>query len=440
MLRGSIFITTLAAIAICTVPTVARAAANCGAGPTGLVPLSDLGAGLYNGLEGGLYAGGMNGRPSGHEAAGLAIAQEIAPLDTLGNPDAGSGRIVLISIGMSNCTQEFQAFLPKAGADPEKNPRVLAIDCAVGGQSADRIHSPTAAYWDSVYSRLRGHGSSPAQAQVVWIKEANATPHGGFPQSADTLLWNLGTIVRLIHQKLPNVRIAYLTSRIYAGYASTPLNPEPYAYESGFAVKWLVGAQIAGEDSLNYDPSAGTVEAPWLSWGPYLWADGMSPRNDGLVWPCSYFSTADGTHPAAAGRDLVADSLLTFFKADATARPWFLSPTAAADGSGSAHGAGGESLLGAWPNPCVTGGSTRLRFTLDRARPVAVTIFNVSGKEVRRIPHPGGLGLNSVAWDGTLEGGSQARPGVYFYRVEGSEPSRADSARGARVILLRSGP
>ena len=76
------------------------------------------------------------------------------------------------------------------------------------------------------------------------------------------------------------------------------MNPEPYAYESGFAVKWMVANQIAG-DSLNFDPGQGPVEAPWLSWGPYLWADGMEPRSDGLAWPCEYFQS-DGTHPNAS--------------------------------------------------------------------------------------------------------------------------------------------
>ena len=41
-------------------------------------------------------------------------------------------------------------------------------------------------------------------------------------------------------QKWPNVRIAYVSSRIYAGYANTGLNPEPYAYEGAFAMRWVI--------------------------------------------------------------------------------------------------------------------------------------------------------------------------------------------------------
>lgn len=61
----------------------------------------------------------------------------------------------------------------------------------------------------------------------------------------------------------------------------------------------------------------------WLAWGPYLWADGMRPRSDGLTWACSDLA-ADGTHPSDDGRRKVADMLLGFMNADATAREWYL--------------------------------------------------------------------------------------------------------------------
>src|SRR5205085_11733823 len=126
--------------------------------------------------------------------------------------------------------------------------------------------------------------------------------------------------------------LAYFTSRIYAGYASSNLNPEPYAYQSAFAIRSVIQQQISGVDSLNYDPANGAVQAPWLAWGPYLWADGLSPRSDGLTWACSEFQS-DGTHPAAAGQAKVADSLLVFFGHDETTRPWFASATAGVPGT-----------------------------------------------------------------------------------------------------------
>src|SRR5947209_6467789 len=63
--------------------------------------------------------------------------------------------------------------------------------------------------------------------------------------AAYALLRQLGDIVRCLKSRYPNLREVFLSSRIYAGYATTSLNAEPYAYESGFSVKWLVESQIA---------------------------------------------------------------------------------------------------------------------------------------------------------------------------------------------------
>jgi hypothetical protein len=72
-----------------------------------------------------------------------------------------------------------------------------------------------------------------------------------------------------------------LGQQFYGGYAETPLNPEPDSYETGFAVKDVIAAQIAGEPKLSY---RGRSRAPWLAWGPYLWADGLRPRSDGPTY------------------------------------------------------------------------------------------------------------------------------------------------------------
>jgi hypothetical protein len=119
------------------------------------------------------------------------------------------------------------------------------------------------------------------------------------------------------------LRLAYLSSRTFGGFAKTPLNPEPYAYESGFAVKWLIERQIKGDPALNYDPTKGPVMAPWLSWGPYLWANGAKKRADGFYYEPSDFRESDGTHESPAGQAKVGRELLKFFKTDSTTKGWF---------------------------------------------------------------------------------------------------------------------
>ena len=125
-------------------------------------------------------------------------------------------------------------------------------------------------------------------------------------------------------EQFPNLRIDYLGSRIYGGYSTGVLNPEPYAYESAFPARWLIRDQMKGEPALNYDSQKGEVKAPILLWGPYLWADGTTPRkSDGLVWKAEDLA-ADGVHPTMSGREKVAKMLLEFCKTDPLAKGWFV--------------------------------------------------------------------------------------------------------------------
>jgi hypothetical protein len=286
-----------------------------------------MGVATYQGHEAGLYPGSTNLRTLSHLASGLLEAQGVVPRLADGTPDS-QGRIVLVSIGMSNTNQEFGTFVDLVNADADVSSRVKVVNGAQGGQTAATISNPLAAFWGNVDQKLGQAGVTPEQVQVVWLKEANARPMEPFPQHAEILQGQLGAIMGIIRDRYPNTRLAYCSSRIYAGYATTELNPEPYAYESGFSVRWLIEDQMAGDPVLNFDATAGPVEAPWISWGPYLWADGLTPRSDGLVWECSDLSS-DGTHPAGSGRQKVAAMLLDFFKTDATTRGWFLGDSAA---------------------------------------------------------------------------------------------------------------
>lgn len=108
------------------------------------------------------------------------------------------------------------------------------------------------------------------------------------------------------------------------GHASNALNPEPFAYESAFAVRWLIQDQMKGEAELNFTAEKGEVKAPLLLWEPYLWADGTTPRQeDKLSYRREDFAD-DGTHPSQSGKEKVAGLLLHFLKNDPLAKPWFV--------------------------------------------------------------------------------------------------------------------
>jgi hypothetical protein len=292
-----------------------------------LKALPDLGPGEYQGFQGGFYPGGKNERPPKHEAAGLRLAMEIRPLDATGKPDP-NGKIVLLSIGMSNTQQASMGFKRALKDAGDINPHFLFVSGAEGGMTARAIQDPDdnktgTRYWNTVDQRLQQAGVTRDQVQVVWIKEADARPNEGFPDYAKTLQAELKKIVQLLPKRFPNCKMVYLSSRTYGGYASTPLNPDPYAYESGFSVKWLIEEQLKGDPALNYDPRQGQVRAPWLSWGPYLWANGTTKSADGYWYDEKDFAS-DGTHLSNAGVEKVGQRMLQFFRTDSTTRSWFV--------------------------------------------------------------------------------------------------------------------
>src|SRR5262249_9745775 len=100
-----------------------------------LVPLTDMGPTEYQGSRGGLYPDGSNKRPAAHEPVGLALARQVQPLDAAGKP-ADRGRIVMVSVGMSNTNQASTGFERALKGEQEKNPRFVFVNGAMGGATA----------------------------------------------------------------------------------------------------------------------------------------------------------------------------------------------------------------------------------------------------------------------------------------------------------------
>jgi len=297
----------------------------------------------YKGFAGGLYPDRAAVMSADHASVGTARGRGIVPLDVNGTPKS-NGKIVFLSIGMSNTADEFcggdkttgcdaTTFIPIAAADGSVNHSTLVIvNGAQGGEDADTWDTPSEKTYDIVRDeRLRPLSVSEKQVEVVWLKQANARPSATLP-SADADAYRLetflGGIVRSLKTRYPNLKQVFVSSRTYGGYATSNLNPEPYAYETGFAVKWLVQAQI---DQMRLgqilDTRAGDLDyngvAPWVAWGPYLWANGTTPRSDGLTWVRSDFRT-DGTHPSSSGEQKVSNVLLSFFKSSPQTKCWFV--------------------------------------------------------------------------------------------------------------------
>ena len=295
---------------------------------TPIVALNDLGTGTYLGYEGGLYPGGSNVDPSGHLAAGESIAAGIQPLDANGTPDPANGVEVLLAIGVSITDLSWSVFETNANADPAKNPKVVLVDGADGGEDASQLVSTASPYWTQILDYwVPGAGVTTNQVVGVWVNNVDSAPPS-FPADATNLESEYESIAQNIHTLFPNAVLAYFSSIPYTGYSNgvDPTDPEPGGYEGGFGVQLAIADQINGDPNLNFDPSLGTVKAPWMAWGPYLWANGLLARSDGTTWDCVDYAD-DGLHPfRTTGRPKIAAFLLNFFKADPTASPWFLAP------------------------------------------------------------------------------------------------------------------
>lgn len=294
--------------------------ANQRKAPATLKPLSDMTAEeRYEGEDGGLYGGGSNLPPPALANSAKEALAKIQPLDSEGKP-AADGKVVLVSISMSNATQEFSVFKRLADADTRKSDQLTIVDCAQGGQAMAQWVPPDGRPWQEALNRIDRAGVTPEQVQVAWVKLANVAPSGSKQEHLAKLEADTIKVLQNAKAKFPNLRIAYLGSRIWAGNATGGLNPEPYAYESAFAARSLIKQQMQGAADLAAE------RAPLLLWGPYLWAEGEKGRKlDDLKWLPDDFS-GDGVHPSNSGREKVARLLLEFFANDPLAKSWFARP------------------------------------------------------------------------------------------------------------------
>jgi hypothetical protein len=280
-------------------------------------PLTDMTSDeVYEGEDGGLYGKGSNEPPEALKKSAADALAQIKPLNAEGTP-SDSGKIVLVSISMSNATQEFSFFKRVADQDSRKSDKLTIVDCAQGGQTMAAWAPPEGRNWDEAMRRLQTAGVTPQQVQVAWVKLANAAPNGSMTDHLTKLEADTTTVLHNLKKRFPNLRIAYLGSRIYGGYATTGLNPEPYAYEGAFAVRHLIQKQMNGDEELA------SSKSPLLLWGPYLWSEGEKGRQfDDLKYSKNDFGD-DGTHPSRSGQEKVAKQLLEFFATSPLAKGWF---------------------------------------------------------------------------------------------------------------------
>lgn len=107
------------------------------------------------------------------------------------------------------------------------------------------------------------------------------------------------------------------------------------------------------------------------------------------------------------------------------------SVTGLAGPSGNAPSMAGLEVAAPWPNPANP--MVTVRFRAESGRRVAVTVHDLRGRVVRRLPLLAATGAwQETVWDGQDHSGAAAASGVYLLRVDSG-----DAVRRARVTLAR---
>jgi len=142
-----------------------------------------------------------------------------------------------------------------------------------------------------------------------------------------------------------------------------------------------------------------------------------------LLWT-SPMASSDSVRIAVVEADSVQGPLVAFGMAGSSERFRLASVTAVVSGPPSL------SILPVNPNPSV--GKARLRFGMPRSGIVDLSIFDVSGRRVRRlISGVLDTGWHEAPWGGTSESGERCHAGVFFARLR-----VGGQARSVRFVLL----
>ncbi|MFQ5584846.1 MAG: tetratricopeptide repeat protein, partial [Calditrichia bacterium] len=88
-----------------------------------------------------------------------------------------------------------------------------------------------------------------------------------------------------------------------------------------------------------------------------------------------------------------------------------------------------------YPNPFNP--QTQIRFALPQQANVKLTIYDVSGRQVRTLVNENmPAGYHTAVWNGRNDNGAQVGTGVYFYHITAGDPSTGSGQRFSQVRMM----
>lgn len=180
---------------------------------------------------------------------------------------------------------------------------------AQGGMDINAMLDEGSGYWRKAILDLSNVGLSNAQIQLIWISTGDMQSASlEFPKQSIALADKYHTLLLMIKQKYPNIKIVFLSDRTFAGYIDNngpQLLAEPTAYYTSWAVKFLIERQLQSLTDYTYS------DIPFIDWGPMLWTNGETGDSYNYKWDCDD-AAKGGIHPTAKGRSKEAIRLYNF--------------------------------------------------------------------------------------------------------------------------------
>jgi hypothetical protein len=153
--------------------------------------------------------------------------------------------------------------------------------------------------------------------------------------------------------------------------------------------------------------------------------NGSSQADYSLLLAAGPFSLAPGESRQIAFAIIGGQGLAALEQNADRAQTVFQQQTSDATDAGGAAGLH-TALLGNAPNPF--GSSTTIHLEVEKPGPVAVEVYDVAGRLVRRLLSDAGTpGRREVVWNGHDENNNSVRSGIYFLRMKAGEAIQSHS-------------
>lgn len=255
-----------------------------------------------------LFPGIMVPMPEQHLSLGIEVAGSIIRLNPQGQP-ANNGRRLFVGLGMSNAKQQFAKLMELYRLKYGRQRPVSTVNLGTGNWALGDMVQRMEEYKQLLLTLIAKKRTTPEQVQIALFKNSIRFQDKPFPEDVNEYVDYLEQYRELLIELFPNLKMWFMLAPVYSGYASgSAPRHEPFVYREGIAVHEFI--------KRHYGEAK-----PWIGWGPYYWADGLTPRGDGLIWKCEDFAS-DGVHPSTLGRIKAAEMLLRFFE-QSPVTEWF---------------------------------------------------------------------------------------------------------------------